>query len=146
MERLAHYRGMPVSKVYAWNTSRLAFDGAGFIRRDKDNYSMCTFPNPQYKDKEKQSADKGSTGCDKTAKAPKATKADKDAKYEGGKRYNCDLSASYNIAARYFVRGILKTLGSKIRQDIQAKVPGCTHGSTCCLNTLIKLHAELRAL
>ena len=146
VERLAHYRGMRVSKVCAWNTSRLAFDGSGFIRRDKDNYSMCTFPNPQYKDKEKQSADKGSTGCDKTAKAPKATKADKDAKYEGGKRYNCDLSASYNIAARYFVRGILKTLGSKIRQDIQAKVPGCTHGSTCCLNTLIKLHAELRAL
>ena len=136
VERLAHYRGMRVSKVCAWNTSRLAFDGAGFIRRDKDNYSMCTFPNPQYKDKdkEKQSADKGSSGCDKTAKAPKATKADKDAKYEGGKRYNCDLSASYNIA------------GSKIRQDIQAKVPGCTHGSTCCLNTLIKLHAELRAL
>ena len=76
------------------------------------------------KDKDKQSADKGSTGCNKTAKAPKATKADKDAKYEGSKRYNCDLSASYNIAARYFVRGILKTLGSKIRQDIQAKVPG----------------------
>ena len=31
-------------------------------------------------------------------------------RFQTGKRYNCDLSASYNIGARYFIREILKPL------------------------------------
>ena len=61
------------------------------------------------------------------------------------KRYNCDLSASYNIAARYFVREIIKSLPVRTRQRIEAKVPGCVKRTTCTLSTLISLSAELSA-
>ena len=39
----AHRNGMRMARVCAWNTSKLAYDGSGPVRRDKDNYSMCTF-------------------------------------------------------------------------------------------------------
>ena len=35
--------------------------------------------------------------------------------FQNGKVYNCDLSASYNIGARYFIREILKSLPEKER-------------------------------
>jgi IS605 OrfB family transposase len=63
--------------------------------------------------------------------------------FQNGKIYNCDLSASYNIGARYFVREILKTLPVTERQRIEAKVPGCAKRSTCTLATLISLNGEL---
>ena len=69
-EHQAHRRGMRISRICAWNTSRLACDGSGTVVRDPGNHSLCTFQN--------------------------------------GKRYNCDLSASYNIGARYFIRELLK--------------------------------------
>ena len=45
VERKAHICCMRFSTVCAWNTSHLAFDGSGYVLRDKDNYSMCTFQN-----------------------------------------------------------------------------------------------------
>ena len=63
--------------------------------------------------------------------------------FQNGKIYNCDLSASYNIGAIYFVREILKTLPTRDRQCIEAKVPGCAKRSTCTLATLINLNGEL---
>ena len=87
------------------------------------------------------------TEVTKSVKASKArSKAQNLAKYEGGKRYHCDLSASYNIGARYFIRAILKAQDALTGQHLKAKVPECAHGSTCCLNTLISLNAELRSL
>ena len=103
----AHREGIRVSRVCAWNTSSLAFDGSGKVCRDKENYSMCTFAS--------------------------------------GKRYNCDLSASYNIGARYFIREILKSLPARGRLDMEAKVPACSKRTTCTLATLISLNAELVA-
>ena len=103
----AHREGIRVSRVCAWNTSSLAFDGSGKVYRDKDNYSMCTFTS--------------------------------------GKRYNCDLLASYNIGARYFIREILKSLPARGRLDMEAKVPACSKRTTCTLATLISLNAELVA-
>ena len=67
-------------------------------------------------------------------------------KFQNGKTYNCDLSASYNIGARYFIREILKSLDANSRLDIEAKVPQCTKRSTCTFSTLISLNAELTAL
>ena len=58
---MAHRKGIRVSRVCAWNTSALAYDGSGDVMRDPDNHSLCTFTN--------------------------------------GKRYNCDLSASYKTHA-----------------------------------------------
>lgn len=65
--------------------------------------------------------------------------------FQSGKLYNCDLNASYNIGARYFVREIIKTLPVTEGQRIAAKVPQCVKRSTCTLSTLIKLNTELCA-
>ena len=64
-------------------------------------------------------------------------------KFKNGKVYNCDLNASYNIGARYFIREILKSLPATVRLDIEAKVPECSKRSTCTLSTLINLNAGL---
>ena len=64
-------------------------------------------------------------------------------KFQNGKIYNCDLSASYNIGARYFIREILKSVGESLRLGIEAKVPQCTKRSTCTFSTLIGLNAVL---
>ena len=105
VEHKAHRNKIRISRVNAWNTSRLAFDGSGVVTRDAENYSLCTFTT--------------------------------------GKRYHCDLSASYNIGARYFVREIYKTLTVTQGQRIAAKVPECVKRSTCTLSSLIRMHAEL---
>ena len=65
--------------------------------------------------------------------------------FQTGKLYNCDLNASYNIGARYFVREILKSLPATAGQRITAKVPECAKRSTCTLSTLISLNAVLYA-
>lgn len=67
-------------------------------------------------------------------------------KFQNGKIYNCDLSASYNIGARYFIREILKSLDESSRLAIEAKVPQSAKRSTCTFSTLISFNAELRAL
>ena len=46
-------------------------------------------------------------------------------KFSSGKIYNCDLSASYNIGARYFIREIQKSTSVKKWSRIVAKVPEC---------------------
>ena len=100
-----HRLGIRISRVNARNTSQLAFDGSGYVLRDKNNYSVCQF--------------------------------------QTGKIYNCDLNASYNIGARYFVREIIKTLPATTGLGISAKVPECTRRSTCTLSTLISLNVAL---
>ncbi len=64
-------------------------------------------------------------------------------RFRNGKVYNCDLSASYNIGSRYFVREILKSLPTRERLSLEAKVPGADKRSTCTLSTLISLNAAL---
>ena len=109
----AHRERIRVSTVCAWNTSRLAFDGSGRVKRGKesektaDNYSICEFST--------------------------------------GKIYNCDLNASYNIGARYFIREILKSLPATAEQRLEAKDPSVSKRSTCTLSTLINLRPALTA-
>ena len=67
-------------------------------------------------------------------------------KFTTGKIYNCDLSASYNIGARYFIRELTKSLDVNSKLHIEAKVPQCCKRSTCTLSTLISLNAELMSL
>lgn len=112
----AHRLGMRISRVCAWGTSRLAFDGSGSVQRGvytQDgkvcyNYSICVFRT--------------------------------------NKVYNCDLNASYNIGARYFIRELLKSLPEKERLALEAKVPSAAKRSTSTLSTLISLNAELMSL
>lgn len=109
----AHRERIRVSTVCAWNTSRLAFDGSGRVKRGRESeqtagsYSICEFST--------------------------------------GKVYNCDLNASYNIGARYFVREIIKSLPATAKQQLEAKVPSAAKRSTCTLSTLISLSAALAA-
>lgn len=101
-----HRLGMRISRINAWNTSKLAYDGSGYVERGIDgSYSICRFKT--------------------------------------GKIYNCDLSASYNIGARYFIREILKSLNESLRLQLEAKVPQVCKRSTCTFSTLISLNAAL---
>lgn len=61
-------------------------------------------------------------------------------KFSNGKIYNCDLSASYNIGARYFIREVQKTLPAKVWSDIVAKVPECQKRTQCTYNTLLEIN------
>ena len=97
----AHRKEIRISRICAWNTSRLAFDGSGEIARDIRDHRLCTF--------------------------------------QTGKRYNCDLSASYNIGARYFIREILKPLPATERSLLEAKVPAVKRRTSC-------VYADLREL
>lgn len=102
----AHRLKMRVSRVNAWGTSSLAYDGSGKVERGIDsNYSICRFPN--------------------------------------GKIYNGDLSATYNIGARYFIREIIKSLPETARLHLEAEVPQICKRSTCTFSTLISLNAAL---
>lgn len=101
----AHRLGMRISRVCAWGTSSLAYDGSGRVVRDSDNRAWATFQN--------------------------------------GKRYNCDLSASYNIGARYFIRELLKPVSARKRSCIEAKVPDVRRRTLCTLSTLRDLAAVL---
>ena len=105
LEARAHIEGMRFSTVSAVRTSKLAYDGSGEVKRDTNNYSLCTFTT--------------------------------------GKQYNCDLNASYNIGARYFIGEELKTLSESKRLDIEAKVPECSKRTSSTLSTLIRLYAVI---
>ena len=106
VEHKAHQNSIRISRVCAWGTSRLSFDGSGKVLRGKDadlpTYELCRFSN--------------------------------------GKVYNCDLSASYNIGARYFIREVEKSLPAKVWSDIVAKVPECQKRTQCTYNTLVKIN------
>lgn len=112
VEQKAHRLGMHVSRICAWGTSRLAFDGSGRVLRGREadlgSYSVCQF--------------------------------------QTGKIYNCDLNASYNIGARYYIREILKSVPAKVRLALEAKVPQAARRSTCTLSVLINLNAELMSM
>lgn len=113
VEHRAHILGMRISRICAYNTSKLAFDGSGKVERGtyiqngikKYNYSICTFLN--------------------------------------GKQYNCDLNASYNIGSRYFIRELLKSDSVMRRLPDQTKDSDYGTGTTRTLSTLIRLNADL---
>ena len=56
--------------------------------------------------------------------------------FSSGKQYNCDLSASYNIGARYFIRELLKPVSERNRLLMEAGVPSLTRRTMCTLSTL----------
>lgn len=97
----AHFYGIRYSLVNPRNTSKLAFDGSGVVKRDEKNYSIAYFAN--------------------------------------GKTYNADLSASYNIGARYFIRAYSKSTLATRWSDLQAQVPELQRRTLCTLATFRSL-------
>ena len=57
-------------------------------------------------------------------------------RFSTGKTYNCDLNASYNIAARYFLREYQKSIPAKEWSALLAKVPGLSKRTSWTLATL----------
>ena len=114
VEHLAHRWGMRFSRVCAWNTSRLAFAGSGRVKRGSEIAV--------------REGEKFGYGT---------------VEFSTGKLYSADLNAAYNVGARYFVRGLLKSLSEKARSVLEAKVPSGLSGSTVTLASLISLNKEL---
>ena len=56
-------------------------------------------------------------------------------KFVNGKIYNCDLSASYNIAARYYIRETLKPLDVNSRSELETKASLVLSGTKLTYNT-----------
>ena len=65
-------------------------------------------------------------------------------KFSNGKIYNCDLSASYNIGARYLIKEIQKTISEKKWLRLLAKVPTASKRSTCTLSSLLQIRSILK--
>jgi IS605 OrfB family transposase len=60
-------------------------------------------------------------------------------RFTTGKVYNCDLSASYNIGARYFIRELEKSTSVKKWSLCRTNVPACVKRTQCTYNTLIEV-------
>lgn len=63
--------------------------------------------------------------------------------FASGKRYACDLSASYNIGARYFLRAMQKAMSSEAWGQLKAEVPELATRTKCTLSTLWKVSRTL---
>ena len=61
--------------------------------------------------------------------------------FSTGKQYNCDLNASYNIGARYFIREFLKPLDESQELQLRAKAPEVVKRTNCTLSTYCKIIA-----
>ncbi len=105
-EQKAHKYGIRISRICAWGTSKLAYDGSGEVIRGKKagfkTHELCLFKNV--------------------------------------KVYNCDLSASYNIGARYFIREKEKSISATRWSAIVAKVPECQKRTKCTYSTLLEIN------
>ena len=64
--------------------------------------------------------------------------------FSNGKQYHADLSASYNIGARYFIREIQKSISEKEWSELLAKVPTLTTRTKQTLASFITLRTVFR--
>ena len=63
--------------------------------------------------------------------------------FSSGKQYNCDLSASYNIGARYFIREIQKSIPETEWSVLAAKVPGVQRRTSSVYADLVRMDREM---
>ena len=82
---------------------------------------------------------------DGSGKVDRSTENHSLCRFTTGKCYHCDLSASYNIGARYFIRELLKSLPATEESRVKAKVPDAGRRTSCTLSTLRALVKELSA-
>ena len=64
-------------------------------------------------------------------------------RFSTGKQYNCDLSASYNIGARYYIRELLKPLPETARSLLEAEVPAVKRRTSCVYADLLRLNEAM---
>ncbi len=85
-------------------------------------------------------------GCDGSGAVVRNPENHSLCTFRTGKQYNCDLSASYNIGARYFIRELLKPLPETERSSLEAKVPAVKRRTSCVYADLRKLYVEVNNL
>ncbi|MCD7735758.1 MAG: transposase [Lachnospiraceae bacterium] len=133
VEHRAHRAGMRFSHICAWGTSALAFDGSGRIIRGRKNLTkreirqlipLLGTKKPMPKDGRAETYTNKET-CT----------------FQNGKEYNCDLSASYNIGARYFIRSLLAETSETDHAEIIKLIPDAEKAPSHTLNTLKSLWA-----
>ena len=96
----AHRNLMRCSSICAWGTSKLAFDGSGEIIRGRVGLTtdeLAVLKELRFRRQPIPKDGRLETYCKKDL-----------CTFPNGKEYNCDLSASYNIGARYFLREFCK--------------------------------------
>ena len=67
-------------------------------------------------------------------------------RFSNGRIYNCDLSASKNIVARYFLRVLQKSNSENYWSAVTANVPELFARTKCTLSTLISYHAVCKTI
>lgn len=122
VERKAHLNLIRVSRVCAWGTSKLAFDGSGEILRGRINLSKEELANLLSMPQGERKTNKG---------RPKTHCGQELCTFQSGKEYNCDLSASYNIGARYFLRE-----WCKVTPGLEEKLPKASQRTYADLKNL----------
>lgn len=131
VEHKAHRNLIRISRVCAWGTSRLAFDGSGEILRGRVNLTndeLAALIAMETKDRKK-------------AKGRPETHCGQDrCTFLNGKEYNCDLSASYNIGARYFLRE-----WCKVTPGLEETLPKTTQRTYANLKALKPQHSSRKA-
>ena len=115
----AHRSGHHVSRVNAWNTSRLAYDGSGVVKRGRHIAPRVDANGIVHE---------FGYGI---------------VEFASGKLYSADLNAAYNIGARYFVREISRVIPEEVLAAVKAEVPGVSHRSQCTLSSLWMLSKAL---
>ena len=63
--------------------------------------------------------------------------------FTSGKRYDCDLSSFYKIAARYFIRAVKKSMKETEWSQCVAEVPALVRRTDCTLSTLWQLYGTI---
>ena len=66
------------------------------------------------------------------------------ATFRNGKQYNCDLSASYNIGARYYIRELEKSIPETEWSVLAAEVPGVQRRTSSVWADLVRLNRVMR--
>ena len=66
------------------------------------------------------------------------------ATFRNGKQYHCDLSASYNIGARYYIRELEKSIPETEWSVLAAEVPGVQRRTSSVWADLVRINRVMR--
>jgi len=119
----AHRNLIRYSTICAWGTSKLAFDGSGEIFRGRVGLTETELEELKALRAEKKPLPRDWR--------PETYCGNELCTFANGKEYNCDLSASYNIGARYFLREYCKQ-----SPELEEVLP----------KTTLRTYADLRSL
>lgn len=133
VEHKAHRFGIHISHVCAWKTSSLAYDGSGEVIRGRKSLTDREIVElVQLRDRKEPLPKDG---------RPITYTNNQTCTFLNGKEYNCDLNASYNIGAKYFIRSIVNELTDEDKEALFKKIPDAQNTTKRTLSTLWMLNS-----